>query len=449
MKKILTFLIVILLFAVNTYAADNKIPDLPELTSPATNDVLAIEDIDAAANVATKKITHGNLESSIDHTAIQNIGSNTHAQIDTHVGVAEAHIGATEAHGATGTVVGTTNTQTLTNKTLTSPALDTSISGTAFKDEDNMASDSATSIASQQSIKAYVDGSASANVFKTHDTPQGTDPVADSTTDTLQWLEGEGIDITGDSSVDTITIKGEDATTANKGVASFAPGHFQVTGGSVAIKADAIWETNLKCVNAPTDEYCLTYESTTGDFEWQAKAAQGANSDITSLGALSGQQTIPTINLTGGQIAFPAAAVPSADPNTMDDWEEGTWTPAITFGGAAVDVTYHATNAGFYTKIGNIVTISGSLYLTSKGSSVGGALLLGIPFTAAAEAGICGFVPYTAAISYANSPQAFLNGGTVTIYLYEVTEGGVTSALTDADFANNGQIIPNFTYRAG
>ena len=53
------------------------------------------------------------------------------------------------------TVATLTGSQTLTNKTLTSPVLDTGISGTAFKDEDNMSSDSATSVASQQSIKAY------------------------------------------------------------------------------------------------------------------------------------------------------------------------------------------------------------------------------------------------------------------------------------------------------
>ena len=52
-----------------------------------------------------------------------------------------------------------TSTQTLTNKTLTSPVINTGITGTAFLDEDDLASDSATKIASQQSIKAYVDAS--------------------------------------------------------------------------------------------------------------------------------------------------------------------------------------------------------------------------------------------------------------------------------------------------
>ena len=49
------------------------------------------------------------------------------------------------------------HTQTLTNKTLTSAVLNGSISGTSIKDEDNMASDSASHLATQQSIKAYVD----------------------------------------------------------------------------------------------------------------------------------------------------------------------------------------------------------------------------------------------------------------------------------------------------
>ena len=56
-----------------------------------------------------------------------------------------------------GDVVGATDSQTLTNKTMTSPVINTGVSGTAIVDEDNMASNSDTKIPTQQSVKAYVD----------------------------------------------------------------------------------------------------------------------------------------------------------------------------------------------------------------------------------------------------------------------------------------------------
>ena len=62
-----------------------------------------------------------------------------------------------QSSGSWQDIVGTTLTQTLTNKTLTSAVLNTGVSGTAIKDEDNMVSNSATHLATQQSIKAYVD----------------------------------------------------------------------------------------------------------------------------------------------------------------------------------------------------------------------------------------------------------------------------------------------------
>ena len=58
---------------------------------------------------------------------------------------------------STDTLVGRATTDTLTNKTLTNAVLNGTISGSAIKDEDNMVSDSADHLATQQSIKAYVD----------------------------------------------------------------------------------------------------------------------------------------------------------------------------------------------------------------------------------------------------------------------------------------------------
>lgn len=70
-------------------------------------------------------------------------------------------------------------------------------------------------------------------------------------------------------------------------------------GASATIGNDKITEPMLKSVNAPTDEQCLTYEATVGDFEWQACASGG--SGITGITADSGGATTGTaVTLTGG-----------------------------------------------------------------------------------------------------------------------------------------------------
>ena len=68
--------------------------------------------------------------------------------------------------------------------------------------------------------------------------------------------------------------------------------------------------------------------------------------------------------------------------NLLDDYEEGTWTPGMaTSGGSLSSVSYNAYNKGWYTKIGNAVTLSFSLGLSSKGSGGSGAVrLTGFPF---------------------------------------------------------------------
>ena len=134
--------------------------------------------------------------------------------------------------------------ETLTNKTLTSPILNTGISGTAFKDEDNMSSDSATAVASQQSIKAYVDNQVGLSDLD-YAGDSGTGAV-DLDSQTFTLAGGEGIDTT--ASGQTLTIAGEDATTSNKGIASFHSDNFSVSSGAVTIKDGGV--ANAELVNS-------------------------------------------------------------------------------------------------------------------------------------------------------------------------------------------------------
>jgi hypothetical protein len=78
-------------------------------------------------------------------------------QIAGGTGLTSAVVNDTMTLAIDSTVATLSGSQSLTNKTLTSPVLDTGVSGTAVKDEDNMSSNSATALATQQSIKAYVD----------------------------------------------------------------------------------------------------------------------------------------------------------------------------------------------------------------------------------------------------------------------------------------------------
>ena len=87
------------------------------------------------------------------------VGAPTFAGLTLTGGLSGTNISGTTL---TDTVATLTGSQTLTNKTLTSPVLNTSVSGTAVLDEDNMASDSPTALATQQSIKAYVDSNVTA-----------------------------------------------------------------------------------------------------------------------------------------------------------------------------------------------------------------------------------------------------------------------------------------------
>ena len=111
---------------------------------------------------------------------------------------------------ATGTIVLQDTTDTLTNKTLTSAVLNTAVSGSAILDEDNMASDSATQLATQQSIKAYVD---SQNTAQDLDIVTGSGNIDVALgSESLTIAGGTGLTSAGSGTTVTLAIDGTVAT---------------------------------------------------------------------------------------------------------------------------------------------------------------------------------------------------------------------------------------------
>lgn len=91
-----------------------------------------------------------------------------------------------------------------------------------------------------------------------------------------------------------------------------------------------------------------------------------------------------TVSLLGGQLAFPATQNPSTDPNTLDDYEEGTWTPTLTCSTPGdLVVAYSATNrTGQYQKVGNTVHFQFRIDTTTftHTTAAGTTLITGLPF---------------------------------------------------------------------
>lgn len=145
-------------------------------------------------------------------------------------------------------------------------------------------------------------------------------------------------------------------------------------------------------------------------------------------------------------VQFPATQVASADPNTLDDYEEGTFTPTIAFGGAAVGVTY-GVQSGTYTKVGNKVSFKLTLTLTAKGSSVGGVAVQGLPFSANATVNTFTAVAVrgSSLASLAGALVGLINPNTSAISLEAYGATG-SAAIADTNVTNTTSLVISGTY---
>ena len=206
------------------------------------------------------------------------------------------------------------------------------------------------------------------------------------------------------------------------------------TSGAATISAPAVAGT-------PT----LTLPTTTDTLVGKATTDTLTNKTLTSptiaTPTMTGQATIPTINLTGGQITFPATQSPSSDANTLDDYEEGTWNPSV--GGNA---TYTA-RSGSYTKVGRMVTCSFDLTINAIGTG-STTSINNFPFVNGTTSAIAGYISYYVSIATAtNFISIYLNGTDTSTNCSGNTASATTIGLNGfAVFGNSTRLIGSITY---
>jgi len=265
---------------------------------------------------------------------------------------------------ATDTLVGKATTDTLTNKTLTAPVIST-ISNTG-----------------------------------TLTLPTSTDTlVGRATTDTLtnKTLTTPVISSLSSASATALTLQSAGTTaitvdtSQNVGIGTTSPAkklHVEGTGTvelarfatitdntpSIAIYSNGVFRAKLRASSAETA--LLTQGATPLLFGTSDTESMRINATAPILCLAGGSTTA-----TGTGIAFPATQSASSDANTLDDYEEGTWTPTITRNTTNPTITY-TNQLGSYVKIGRLVYVSCQVsWSANTGGSGSIYFISGLPFT--------------------------------------------------------------------
>lgn len=167
-------------------------------------------------------------------------------------------------------------------------------------------------------------------------------------------------------------------------------------------------------------------------------SADVLSSNSFSTGAITMSGLLTTTN---GQISFPAVQNASTGANVLDDYEEGTWTPSLNFGGGTTGITYNK-QLGRYQKIGNTVYVTIEMELTSKGSSTGIAQITGLPFTSVNGRPLGTLTtPYAVNMAGLTSPvSGLVLINATSLYLYDTGATGIAN-LDDTNFNNTAYLV--------
>ncbi len=250
----------------------------------------------------------------------------------------------------------------------------TTYSGAGIKDEDNMASDSATHLATQQSIKKYVDDKVTA---------EDLDVTSDSGTIDID-LDSETMTIAGGAGIDTsatgttVTIAGEDATTSNKGIASFASADFDVSSGAVSIKSGGITNTQLANSSITFTDESSTQGSVSlgGNIEFLAgegidTAVSGRKITITGEDATTSNKGIASFtaadfSVSSGAVSLVAERIQDIVGAMVGSNTETRITVTYQDGDGTIDFSVDNDLANYDNSTSGFITASSTTTLTNK-----------------------------------------------------------------------------------
>ena len=177
-------------------------------------------------------------------------------------------------------------------------------------------------------------------------------------------------------------------------------------------------------INFNNGDVTLTHSTNTLTF---AGATSGYNF---SDGPLKTPTTVSVGNATpastGAGITFPAAQSASSDVNTLDDYEEGTWTG--TLAGSTTNPTTPVQVTGQYTKIGRVVHVQINFANVNTAGAAGNVTVTGLPFTIANLAGPVG-AAYSSALNFNGGDALWAVGSAASTTVSFLTNGGAFNSL--------------------
>jgi hypothetical protein len=202
-------------------------------------------------------------------------------------------------------------------------------------------------------------------------------------------------------------------------------GLLTVAGPGISITPDTSSKFQIGRYSAGAPYSYIKMGSTSSGFKFTDPTDSFDLMTLSSTGALALYGASTSANGVG--ITFPATQSASSNANTLDDYEEGTWTPVD---GSGASLSFTVTEAR-YTKIGRMVQCFAQIAYPST-ANTSQAAISGLPFTMAATVGGA----YGAFTVYTTEPTAstWLNlSGTATSVAYALGGANATNATFSTD----------------